>query len=61
MAIVEHLQWFEPDVHEHTGYAAALEDTARPAAELLGRYRKPRVSVALASDDLWNPDWGDLA
>lgn len=59
MAVVEHLEWHEPDGHEHTGYAAAVVDLARPAPEVLARFPKG-ASIALASDDLWNPAWGEL-
>tara|TARA_R110002124_G_scaffold16882_7_gene71446 strand:+ start:12035 stop:12298 length:264 start_codon:yes stop_codon:yes gene_type:complete len=59
MAVVEHLEWHEPDGHELTGYAAAVVDLARPAPEVLARFPNG-ASIALASDDLWNPAWGEL-
>lgn len=60
MAAVESLEWFEPDGHKYTGYAAAQETGRRPAVEVLADFKKVRAAVALESDDLWDPAWGDL-
>lgn len=60
MASVERMAWFEPDGHEYTGYADSVTDGRRPAAEVLADYRKTTAVVALESDDLWNPSWGEL-
>lgn len=60
MASVERLEWFEPDGHEHTGYAAATEGGRRLAADVIAELKKSRAVVALESEDLWNPVWGEL-
>jgi hypothetical protein len=60
MATVESLEWFEPDGHQYTGYAAAQETGRRPAVEVLADFKKVRAVVALESDDIWDPAWGDL-
>ena len=60
MATVESLEWFEPDGHKYTGYAAAQETGRRPAVEVLADFKKVRAVVALESDDIWDPAWGDL-
>lgn len=60
MASVERMAWFEPDGHEYTGYADSVMDGRRPAAEVTEEYRKTTAVVALESDDLWNPNWGEL-
>ena len=31
MASVEHMQWFEPDGDEYTGYVESVQDRRRPA------------------------------
>lgn len=60
MASVESLQWHEPDGHEYTGYAAASEGGRRLAGDVIADYRKLSADIALESDDLWNPEWGNL-
>ncbi|MET2829798.1 hypothetical protein [Mesorhizobium shangrilense] len=54
------MHWFEPDGHENTGYADAMTDRRRPAAEVLAEYRKAAAAVALESEDLWDTAWGEL-
>ncbi|MER8428411.1 hypothetical protein [Mesorhizobium sp. M1403] len=58
MATVESLEWFEPDGHKYT-YAAAQETGRGPAVEVLADF-KVRAVVALESDNIWDPAWGDL-
>lgn len=60
MASVERMEWFEPYGHEHTGYADAVTDRRRPAAEVLAEYRKTTAVVAVESEDLWDAAWGEL-
>lgn len=60
MASVASLHWFEPDGHEHTGYASATESGRRKAADVIPEYKKLSASIALESDDLWDPSWGEL-
>ncbi|WP_210164340.1 hypothetical protein [Mesorhizobium sp. LNJC405B00] len=61
MASVERMHWFEPDGHEYTGYADAVTDRRRPAGEVLAEYRKTSAVVAVESEDLWDPGWGELS
>lgn len=60
MASVERMEWFEPDGHEHTGYADAVTGARRPAVEVLAEYRKTTAVIALESEDLWDASWGEL-
>jgi len=60
MASVERMEWFEPDGHEATGYADATINRRRPAGEVLAEYKKTMAVVAIASDDLWDNDWGEF-
>lgn len=60
MASVERMEWFEPDGHEHTGYADAVLDGRRLAAEVLAEYRKLSAVVAIEDEALWNVAWGEL-
>lgn len=52
MASVESLRWYEPDGHEHTGYAASDESGRRRAAEVIEEHKKLSADIALESDDL---------
>jgi hypothetical protein len=61
MASVESMQWFEPDGHEYTGYADAVTDRRRPAADVLAEFRKATAVVAVESEDLWDGAWGELS
>ncbi|MEO9228413.1 MAG: hypothetical protein ABI216_05610 [Devosia sp.] len=61
MASVERMEWVEPDGHEYTGYADSTTDRRRrPAGEVMAEYRTALVVVAIESEDLWDPDWGEL-
>jgi hypothetical protein len=60
MASVERMEWFEPDGHEHTGYADIVQDRRRPAAEVLAKHKKTTAVVAIEDDDLWDAAWGEL-
>lgn len=60
MASVESLQWHEPDGHKYTGYAAASEGGRRLAADVIADYKKISADVAIESEDLWSPAWGNL-
>lgn len=60
MASVERMEWFEPDGHEHTGYADTVRDRRRRAVEVLAEYRKLSAVVAIEDEALWDPAWGEL-
>lgn len=60
MASAERMEWFEPDGHEHTGFADAVHDRRRPAGEVLGEYRKLIAVVAIEDETLWDIAWGEL-
>ncbi len=60
MASVERMQWFEPDGHEHTGYADAVQDRRRPAGEVLAEHKKVMAVVAIEDETLWDATWGEL-
>jgi hypothetical protein len=60
MASVERMEWFEPDGHEHTGYADTVQDRRGPAAEVLAKHKKTTAVVAIEDDDLWDAAWGEL-
>jgi hypothetical protein len=60
MAGVERMNWFEPDGHEYTGYADAVTDPRRPAAEVLPEFDTKTAVVTLESEDLWDEAWGEL-
>jgi hypothetical protein len=60
MASIERLEWFEPDGHEFTGYAAPVLSGRRPAGEVLSEHRKSLAVVAMDDDDLWEASWGEL-
>lgn len=60
MASVERMEWFEPDGHEHTGYADAVQDRRRPAGEVLAELKKTTAVVALEDEALWDAAWGVL-
>lgn len=50
VAQVIRYEWFEPDGHEHTGYADVTESIARPAAEVLAEFKKVGGQVAFYGD-----------
>ncbi len=60
VATVTRYQWFEPDGHEHTGYADLETSPPRPVPEVLAEHKKAMAVVALESDDLWDAAWGKL-
>ena len=60
MASVERVQWFEPDGHEHTGYADAVQDRRRPAGEVLAEHKKVVAVVAIEDEAMWDATWGEL-
>lgn len=60
MANVEAPQWFEPDGHEYTGYAAATESGRRRAGDVIAEYRKARAVIAIEDETMWDPKWGEL-
>jgi hypothetical protein len=60
VATVTRYEWFEPDGHEHTGYADLATSEPRPANEIIALFKKVSASVAIDSDDLWDAAWGQL-
>jgi len=60
VATVTQYQWYEPDGHEHTGYAELETSRPCPAEDVVARFRLTGAEIALESDDLWNPRWGYL-
>lgn len=60
VATVVRYEWFEPDGHEHTGYADVVETDPAPAAEVIAEFRKHTAQVAIESEGLWQDSWGQL-
>ena len=60
VATVTRYEWYESDGHENTGYVTVQTSKPRPAGNVIAHHKELSASIALESDDLWDPAWGRL-